>query len=121
MENSNLGNLMKSVLSADMDKLQTTLEELDQQSFDRVVEDIMRARHIYIIGMRTSTSLSAFLGLYLNLLRENVLVVRDTAASEVYEQLIRIGEGDLLIGISFPRYSKHTVEAMAIFPNVQIS
>ena len=110
-------DIMKSVLSADMDKLQTTLEELDQQSFDRVVEDIMRARHIYIIGMRTSTSLSAFLGLYLNLLRENVLVVRDTAASEVYEQLIRIGEGDLLIGISFPRYSKHTVEAMQFAKN----
>lgn len=98
-------DIMKSVLNADMDKLQTTLDELDQECFDQVVDAIMKAKHIYIIGMRTSTSLASFLGLYLNLLRENVLVVRDTAASEVYEQLIRIGEGDLIIGISFPRYS----------------
>jgi DNA-binding MurR/RpiR family transcriptional regulator len=62
--------------------------------------------------MRTSTSLSSFLGQYLNLLREGVFVVRDTAASEVFEQLLRIKQGDLFIGISFPRYSKHTVEAM---------
>jgi DNA-binding MurR/RpiR family transcriptional regulator len=110
-------DIMKSVLNADMDKLQTTLEELDQDCFDQVVEAIMKAKHIYIIGMRTSTSLASFLGLYLNLLRENVLVVRDTAASEVYEQLIRIGEGDLIIGISFPRYSKHTVEAMQFAKN----
>lgn len=105
-------DIMKSVISADMDKLQSTLEELDQTSFDKLVEAIMNAGHIYIIGMRTSTSLASFLGLYLNLLRENVQVVRDTAASEVYEQLLRIGAGDLIIGISFPRYSKHTVEAM---------
>ena len=104
--------IMKSVISADMDKLQSTLEELDQSSFDKLVDAIMSAKHIYIIGMRTSTSLSAFLGLYLNLLRENVQVVRDTAASEVFEQLIRIGSGDLAIGISFPRYSKHTVDAL---------
>lgn len=110
-------DIMKSVLNADMDKLQTTLEELDQGCFDQVVDAIMKARHIYIIGMRTSTSLASFLGLYLNLLRENVLVVRDTAASEVYEQLIRIGGGDLIIGISFPRYSKHTVEAMQFAKN----
>ena len=62
--------------------------------------------------MRTSTSLSSFLGLYLNLLRSNVSVIHDTAASEVFEQIIRIGEGDLFIAISFPRYSSHTVDAM---------
>ena len=105
-------DIMKSVMSADMDKLQTTLEELDQNSFDKVVAAIMDAKHISVVGMRTSTSLASFLGLYLNLLRENVIVVRDTAASEVFEQLIRIKQGDLFIGISFPRYSKHTVEAM---------
>jgi DNA-binding MurR/RpiR family transcriptional regulator len=105
-------DIMKSVISADMDKLQATLEELDQESFDKAVDAIIQAKNIYIVGMRTSTSLSSFLGQYLNLLREGVFVVRDTAASEVFEQLLRIKQGDLFIGISFPRYSKHTVEAM---------
>ncbi|MCF0137835.1 MAG: MurR/RpiR family transcriptional regulator [Oscillospiraceae bacterium] len=105
-------DIAKSVLSSDIQNLQATLDSMDQKSFDSAVEEIIKANRVYIVGMRTSTSLSSFLGLYLNLLRDNVVVVRDTAASETFEQLIRIGEGDLFIGISFPRYSSHTIDAM---------
>ena len=105
-------DIIKSVMNGDIQNLQSTIEMLDHDSFNRAIDAIISAKHIYIVGMRTSTSLASFLGLYLNLLRENVQVVHDTAASEIYEQLIRIGEGDLFIGLSFPRYSSHTVEAM---------
>lgn len=105
-------DIVKSVVSSDIQNLQATLEVLEDESFNKSIDAIINAKHIYIVGMRTSTSLSSFLGLYLNLLRDNVIVVHDTAASEVYEQLFRIGEGDLFIGISFPRYSSHTVDAM---------
>lgn len=105
-------DIVKSVVSSDIQNLQATLEVLEEESFNKSIDAIINAKHIYIVGMRTSTSLSSFLGLYLNLLRDNVIVVHDTAASEVYEQLFRIGEGDLFIGISFPRYSSHTVDAM---------
>lgn len=104
--------ITKSVISSDMQNLQATLDNLDQSCFDAAVEEIIKAKRVYIVGMRTSTSLASFLGLYLNLLRDGVTVVRDTAASETFEQLIRMGEGDLFIGISYPRYSSHTVEAM---------
>lgn len=105
-------DLIKSIIGSDMQNLQATMDILEQDSFNMLVESIMEAKNIYIVGMRTSTSLSTFLGLYLNLLRGNVNVVHDTAASEIYEQIIRIGQGDLFIGISFPRYSSHTVDAM---------
>lgn len=105
-------DLIKSIIGSDMQNLQATMDILEQDSFNKLVESIMEAKNIYIVGMRTSTSLSTFLGLYLNLLRGNVNVVHDTAASEIYEQIIRIGQGDLFIGISFPRYSSHTVDAM---------
>lgn len=105
-------DVVKSVINSDIQNLQATLELLDQESFNSFIDEIMSAKNIYIIGMRTSTSLSSFLSLYLNLLRENVHVVHDIAASEIYEQIIRIGPGDLFIGISFPRYSSHTVDAM---------
>ena len=105
-------DIVKSVISSDMQNLQATLDNLDQTSFNSAVDEIINAKRVYIVGMRTSTSLASFLGLYLNLLRDGVTVVRDTAASETFEQLIRIGEGDLFIGISYPRYSSHTVEAM---------
>ena len=105
-------DLVKSVIGSDMQNLQATMDILEQDSFNKLIDAIVEAKNIYIVGMRTSTSLATFLGLYLNLLRDSVNVVHDTAASEIYEQIIRIGEGDLFIGISFPRYSSHTVEAM---------
>ena len=104
--------ILKSVLSSDVENLHTTLNEIDQEKFDLVVNRILSSENVYIVGMRTSTSLSSFLGSYLKLIRKNVFVVHDTMASEVFEQLIRIGKNDLFIGISFPRYSKHTVDAM---------
>ena len=105
-------DLVKSIIGSDMQNLQATLELLEHDSFNKLVDSIVEAKNIYIVGMRTSTSLATFLGLYLNLLRDNVNVVHDTAASEIYEQIIRISTRDLFIGISFPRYSSHTVDAM---------
>ena len=105
-------DVLKAVLRADVNNLQATLDEIDQTSFNAAVEQICTANKIYIIGMRTSTTLAKFFWFYLNLLRENVYVIQDTAASEAYEQMLRVQEGDLVIGISFPRYSSRTVKAM---------
>ena len=105
-------NVLESVLMADIDKLHVTLDECSRASFNEAVERIVGARHIYIVGMRSSTCLANFLGFYLNLLLENVHIIQDTAVSEVYEQIIRIREGDVFIGISYPRYSSRTVRAM---------
>ena len=104
--------IIKSVISSDMQNLQASLEALDRGSFDAAVNAIVEAKNVYIVGMRTSTALASFMGQYLNLLRDNVKVINNTAASEIHEQIIRIGEGDLFLGISYPRYSSHTVDAM---------
>lgn len=105
-------DIVRSVINSDIQNLQATLEALEEKSFNACIDAIIEAKNIYIVGMRTSTSLATLLGLYLNLLRNNVNVIHDVGASEIYEQIIRIGEGDLFIGISFPRYSSHTVDAM---------
>lgn len=104
--------IIKSVITSDMQNLQASLEALNRDSFDEAVNAIVEAKNVYIVGMRTSTALASFLGQYLNLLRDNVRVINNTAASEIHEQIIRIGEGDLFLGISYPRYSSHTVDAM---------
>ena len=104
--------VLESVLCSDMEKLQSTLEECDKESFAAAVDSILSANHIYIVGMRSSTCLANFMGFYLNLLLENVHIIQDTTVSEVYEQIIRIKEGDVFIGISYPRYSSRTVKAM---------
>ncbi|MBQ8263849.1 MAG: MurR/RpiR family transcriptional regulator [Oscillospiraceae bacterium] len=104
--------VLESVLCSDMEKLQTTLEECNKESFAAAVDSILNANHVYIVGMRSSTCLANFMGFYLNLLQENVHIIQDTTVSEVYEQIIRIKEGDVFIGISYPRYSSRTVKAM---------
>ena len=105
-------NVIRSVINADMETLESTLSECGRESFDAAVDAIISAKHGYIVGMRSSTCLASFLGFYFNLLLENVYIIHDTAVSEVYEQMMRIKEGDVFIGISYPRYSSRTVRAM---------
>ena len=106
------GNLLDTVLSSDIEKLRSTLEEVSKEDFNRAVDRIVSARTVYIVGMRSSTSLANFMGFYLNLLLDNVRLLHDTSVSEVYEQVFRIREGDVFIGISYPRYSSRTIKAM---------
>ncbi|HHU23170.1 MAG TPA: MurR/RpiR family transcriptional regulator [Clostridiales bacterium] len=105
-------NVLEAVLSSDLDKLQATLDLVCKDSFDAAVEAIFSANHTYVMGMRSSACLASFMGYYLNLLLENVREIHDTSISEVYEQILRIREGDVFIGISYPRYSSRTVKAM---------
>ena len=111
-ERLNQDNVLENVMMADVANVQTTLERCDRIQFHRAVDMILAAKHIYIVGMRSSFALANFLGYYLNLLQENVHIVQDTSACELSEQLLRIREGDVFIGISFPRYSRRTAQAM---------
>jgi DNA-binding MurR/RpiR family transcriptional regulator len=95
-----------------VEKIRATLEEIDRGSFDRAVDAILAAKKIYIIGVRSSSAISRFLAFYFNLICENVCEISASTASEVFEQIMRAGEGDVVIGVSFPRYSTRTVKAM---------
>ncbi len=105
-------NIVDSVMAADAERIHVTLDNINRAEFDRAVDVILGARKVYIIGNRSSSSLATFFGYYLNLMRENVSVVSDTAASEIYEQLFRVGEGDAVVALSFPRYSSRTIAAV---------
>jgi DNA-binding MurR/RpiR family transcriptional regulator len=104
-------NALKSVLKADMENIRATLEKINNNTFEDVVNAIFRAKRIYIAGFRSSQALADFLGFYLSLVLDNVKQI-STGVSDVFEQLLRVGEGDLVIGIGFPRYSSRTVEAL---------
>lgn len=109
-----IGNhdILSMVMQSDMDKLRLTLEQIDRDAFDGAVSDIVAAKRIYILGLRSARAISTFLAFYFNLIFENVTHVAASSASEVFEQLLRVGPDDVVIGVSFPRYSKRTVKAM---------
>jgi DNA-binding MurR/RpiR family transcriptional regulator len=105
-------DILPVVMHADAENIRMTLEEVDRGCFDAAVEAILSARKVYILGVRSAYALSSFLGFYFNMMLENVVVVHTNSSSELFEQILRIGEGDVILGISFPRYSKRTLKAM---------
>lgn len=115
VSNDRIGDqdLVSSVLQSDIEKIRMTLEDLDRDSFSAAVDAIVGARKIYLIGVRSSAALSTFLHFYFNLIFDNVSLVSANTASETFESLLRVGEKDVVIGISFPRYSSRTVQAMS--------
>lgn len=109
--------ILESVLHSDIDKIKLTLANIDQNAFEMAVDTILNARKIYIVGIRSCAPLAEFLSFYLNLICDNVVPVHTNASSEVFEQMIRIGEEDVIIGISFPRYSMRTLKALEFASN----
>ncbi len=109
--------ILETVLSSDIDKIKQTLADIDQKAFDMAVDTILNARKIYIIGIRSCFPLAEFLGFYLNLVCDSVIPVRTNSSSEIFEQLIRVNEEDVVIGISFPRYSMRTLKALEFASN----
>lgn len=104
--------VLETVLTSDAEKIKKTLEDLSRSAFEEAVESIIDARRIYVVGLRTCSPLATFLGFYLNLLFDDVTIITTTSASEIFEQMININEDDVLVGISFPRYSMRTLKAM---------
>lgn len=105
-------DVLTTVMQSDIALIQATLEETDKEGFHRAVEMILSARRVYILGLRSSAALADFLGFYFNLVFDNIVVVHTTSSSEIFEQLLRVGPEDVVIGLSFPRYSSRTVRAM---------
>lgn len=105
-------DILAYVFNSDMNKLKTTLSGIDKKSFDSSINAIMNARKIYIIGMRNASYIAGFLGFNLNFIFDNVETITSNAMTDLFEQLINIDENDVVLGISFPRYSRRTVNAL---------
>lgn len=99
------------VLKSDMQNLRATLEQMDADVFEDVVKRLLSAGSIYVMGLRSAAPLAQFMGYYLNYIFDNVHLV-SSGATDVFEEISKLKENDVLVGISFPRYSTRTLEAM---------
>ncbi len=109
---SSQSEIVKNVLEADVEKIKDTILNLDSGAFETAVDTILNAKTVYIVGIRSCEPLADFLSFYLHMVRENVILLRTTSTSELFEQMIRINEEDVIVGISFPRYSMRTLKTM---------
>ncbi len=106
--------ILETVLKSDMERIKHTLEHIDEQAFELAVEMILKARHIYVLGVRSCSPLAEFLAFYLNMMFDNVRLIHTSSSSELLEQMVRIGKEDVMVGISFPRYSLRTLKALEL-------
>ena len=106
------GEILTSVLQADIEKIKLTMANIDHGAFEQAVDMLLNAKRIYVIGIRSCAPLASFLSHYLNL-----TAVNSNSSSEIFEQLIRIGKEDVIVGISFPRYSMRTLKALEFASN----
>lgn len=109
---SSQSEILNSVLGADIEKITDTIENLDAAAFETAVDTILASKHVYIIGLRSCEPLARFLHFYLSMIRPDVVLVSSTSVTEIFEQMIRVGSDDCVVGISFPRYSMRTLKAM---------
>ena len=109
--------ILDTVLRADIEKIKLTMENIDHNAYELAVETILEAKSIYIVGIRSCAPLASFLGFYFNLLFDNVHLMHTNSSSELFEQMIHISKDDVIIGISFPRYSMRTLKALEFANN----
>lgn len=104
-------NVLGYVLRSDMQNLRTTLESMDNAVFESVAECILSAKAVYVMGLRSAAPLAEFMYYYLNYIFPHVHLV-SSGTTDVFDEISKLESGDVLIGISFPRYSTRTLEAM---------
>ncbi len=109
---STQSEILTSVLTADMEKISDTIEHVDPHAFETAVDSILSARNVYVVGLRSCEPLARMMQFYLNMIRANVHLVCSSSTSEMFEQMIRVNEKDVVIGISYPRYSMRTLKMM---------
>ena len=109
--------ILETELQSDTENLKSTLESIDQNAFELAVDTILNAKNIYVIGIRSCAPLASFLAFYLNLMFDKVHLLHTSSSSELFEQMVRIGNEDVIIGISFPRYSMRTLKAIEFANN----
>lgn len=104
--------VLDQVLNKDVEQIYRTLEQTDRAAFAGAVESIHQAKTVYLLASGSAAFLAGFLNFYFRLVLPNVRLIQSASASELFEQILRVGKGDIVIGISFPRYSKKTVNAL---------
>ena len=110
--NDRLGNqdVVSMVLHSDMEKLRQTGETLDREEFSAAVNAVLKAKRVYILGVRSVAPLANFLGYYLNYMFNNVHVISGVSAGEMFEKIVGVNSEDVVIAFSFPRYSSSTTK-----------
>ena len=108
---SNYGEIISKFMERDMDNIKKVINDIDNVSFHNAINSMVKAKSIYIVGLRSSSFLAGYLAFYLNFLFDNITVV-NTGANDIFEQLLKIDSEDAILVITYPRYSKRITDVL---------
>lgn len=112
--NMNQSKILNSVLNGDARRIKETIQTIDSDAFNAAVDILLDAKKIYIVGLRSCAPLASITAFYFNMIFDNVQLLTSSSASELFEQMVRIGKNDVILGISFPRYSMRTLKCLEL-------
>ncbi len=108
--------ILENVLKTDIDNIKETMDSLEEESYEDAINLMISAKKVYVMGLRSSIYVAKYLGYYLNYILDDVVIIRMDMGEPV-EQMIKLGPGDVLIAISFPRYSRKTIQVARFAKN----
>ena len=104
-------NILAKVLQNDMVNIAETLKQTSPAEFQRFVKGLASAARIVIVGLRSAHSLAVFMAVALEFLQKEVWLIQP-GMGDMWDRLTGLKKGDVVVGISFPRYTKQTVEVL---------
>jgi len=95
----------------DRQNIKQTMEQLHIPSFEKATDAIIGAKRIYIVSNRSALSLGTFLQYYMNILFGHSELIHTTEGT--FDAIHQVDEEDVVIGISYARYTKSTLQAVS--------
>jgi DNA-binding MurR/RpiR family transcriptional regulator len=107
------GGALGKLAQSECQKILAVAHALSDAQIARAVKQLLKAKQVYVLGLRATYSLSFFFGTFLGTLREGVTILGGPGAPMAYE-LARITKSDLLVAVSFRPYTRSVVKAVEL-------
>ena len=101
-------------INQDIENIRNAKRNTSVSTLVKIVNDILKARNIYILGLRTSSSLALFFGISLNMIMNNNVKILNNINCSLFDQSLAITKKDILISFAFPRYTNETVKLIKL-------
>ena len=111
---SSVEGVLRSVLQADLANLETLAANLSAAAFEQFVRNLAPRREVHVVGLRSAHSLALFLTSALRYMGRRVHPVVP-GVGDLWADLGSVEPDDVLVAISFPRYTRQTIEVAEHF------
>jgi DNA-binding MurR/RpiR family transcriptional regulator len=102
-------SVLSEILRGDIDNIRSIIAEISDEKFKEAVDRLSSARSIYILGLRASHALALYLSFNLRFFLKSVNLLKP-GIGDIPEQVLDCRNGDVLIAISFRRYTREVLD-----------